>query len=525
MTKRIPNYLRIHTEDTRPTEGQAIDGLSALAEVCQAFERATGWTLRYAPGAPPAGDPDLLWSAPVDPGVGKAPGHLRIDRRGVQTPTSADCVDLATAGQLAGAVGAILAQLSAAQTAVWQREAELAAGVPVAVRDDEPALLAARLEAVLRSGAEAIGGHAAALYMLDVDTTVLKLRSSWALGAERLVEPARALRGAMADLEALLGHAVVLQNPSMMRYWRAPEPFCSAVCVPVSTSTTPLGTLWVYSREERDFSDHQTGLVEIIAGRIASELQCEMLLSDRAENAWIRRQVAAAARLQDEQLPRVVPLMEGWDLAGWTRRAHPIGGDFYDWFVAADERLIIAAGAFDDPGLDTALAAAALRGALRAHAHYEHDLAVLLERAGRTLWSSCTGEHPASLFVAATSGGSGRLRYALAGRFGALVLRGEKWELLSAPTPLLGTEPKVSADERQCTLSPGEFLVVYSDTVRNALDADGRPWSDCGMAQPLLGHAGASASALADLARAMLDTRSSSALTNDETLLVVKRRA
>ena len=64
---------------------------------------------------------------------------------------------------------------------LWQREAELAAGVPLVPHREDQKHLAARLEAVLRAGAEAVGGDAIALYLLDEATTELKLRCSWGL--------------------------------------------------------------------------------------------------------------------------------------------------------------------------------------------------------------------------------------------------------------------------------------------------------------------------------------------------------
>jgi len=56
--------------------------LACLGELCQAFAEVTGWPLRYVPEPEPTEDLDLLWSAPVTPGVGESPGHLRIDLSG-----------------------------------------------------------------------------------------------------------------------------------------------------------------------------------------------------------------------------------------------------------------------------------------------------------------------------------------------------------------------------------------------------------------------------------------------------------
>src|SRR6185436_7888036 len=135
--------------------------------------------------------------------------------------------------------------------ALWRREAELAANVPVIPHSAEEEHLASKLQATLRAGAEAVRCQAAALYLLDDATSELKLRSSWNLPFGSLLRPARPLRGAVADLEALLGHAVVLEDATMFESWKAPHemPAGAAVCVPVSTPTMPLGTLWLFANE------------------------------------------------------------------------------------------------------------------------------------------------------------------------------------------------------------------------------------------------------------------------------------
>ena len=164
-------------------------------------------------------------------------------------------VSFEAARGLASAIGGMLEEILQLRRALVEREAELAAGVPLVPHPEEPEHLANRLEAVLRGGAQAVGCHAAALYLLDEATSKLKLRSCWGLPLDRLTAPPRPLQGAVADLESMLGHAVVLEDTPMMRHWRAPEEFAAAVCVPVSTSTTILGTLWMFSNAKRDFTD------------------------------------------------------------------------------------------------------------------------------------------------------------------------------------------------------------------------------------------------------------------------------
>jgi GAF domain-containing protein len=270
--------LKIHPETLPPTALLPVDE-AAIESLCRHFRDATGWSLRYVPACE-AIQPDPLRSAPVDPGGGVSPGSLTI---GAEPERPRRACDRTAALRLAATMGELLGKASATSNALWKREAELAAGIPVVIRPDEPAHLATRLQAVLKGGAVAIDADSAGLYMLDAATTELKLRSCWRLPAVRLLDPARPLRGSIGDLEAMAGHAVTLEDDSLFPYWKVPEPCQAALCVPVASTSTILGTLWMFNDKPRSFSDRETNLVEIIAGRVAAELEREMLLAEAAE--------------------------------------------------------------------------------------------------------------------------------------------------------------------------------------------------------------------------------------------------
>ncbi len=193
--------------------------------------------------------------------------------------------------------GELVNELFAARRALRDREAELAAAVPVKPHENEEHHLAQRLDATLRAGAQGIGCQAAALYLLDDATSELKLRAAWGLPLDRFTADARQLKEQMADLEALVGHAVALETRAdMVGRWRPPEKAGAALCVPVSSPTMPLGTLWFFSQKERPFSDEQTNIAEVVAGKIASDLERAALVEQKTSGRELERQVAAAPK-------------------------------------------------------------------------------------------------------------------------------------------------------------------------------------------------------------------------------------
>ena len=265
---------------------------------------------------------------------------------------------------LAVAIADLLQELQQTRCALWQREAELAAGVPVMAHPDEQMHLAERLESVLKAGAQAVGCQAAAIYLLDDATRKLKLRACWGLPRSRFADSPRPLRGATADLEALIGHAVIVRNAELLPNWQIPEEFRSAVCVPISSPTTPFGTLWVFCDHGRDFSVDETNLIEIVAGRIAADLERAVLLNQTLKLRSLARQLTHAAQWQQHRLPRIKPMLPGWDLSGWTAQAGALGGDFHDWFVLHGGDLAVAVGDAQGKMFESGLTTATLHTAL-----------------------------------------------------------------------------------------------------------------------------------------------------------------
>jgi len=430
-----------------------------------------------------------------------------------------------TARELASSLTGMLGELLQTRHALWHREAELAAGVPLVPHGDHQKHLAERLEAVLRGGAEAVGAQAAALYLLDEGTTELKLRSSWGLPFDRLTAAARPLKGAVADLEALLGHAVVLEDTDAMRYWKVPEDFPAAVCVPVSTPTTILGTLWVYCDEKRDFADQQTNILEVVAGRLAADLEREMLMREGVDGAQLKRQVAAAGRLQHSQLPGISPLLDGWELAAWTSQLQEVGGDFHDWFCLPGGLLATAVGDAMDRGIEAAMSASGLKAAIRAHGQYHRDAELVLRKANLTLWTGSAGDQSAAMFYGLIETATGRISYTTAGDLGVVVMRPGGWDSLRHPSPPLGSSPEGDYQPFGHELRPGEALVIFTDGVRDASDAEGHPLGDSGVAGALIGNLHLSADQLLAKVRHRLGERASVPADDDRTIMVIKRTA
>ena len=238
-------------------EEEVVDAQEAFVAdwnpLCESFRESTGLPLEFHTGDERPANKNPLWSAEV-PAVGANPPGLFSLTKPAGARINKNRVESACA--LADEIGRLVSMLQTAEQSLTEREAELATAIPLVVRPhDEPTHLAKRFAAILQGGAEAVGCQAAAVYILDDTTQFLKLRCQFGLTNDLLSESPKPLKESQGDIFALAGQAVVLSDIEDREQWNIPGKFEGAVCVPISTATMPLGTLWFYADDERDFSE------------------------------------------------------------------------------------------------------------------------------------------------------------------------------------------------------------------------------------------------------------------------------
>lgn len=467
MTHSIPDYIKLHTEETPVLPGLQTAAEDELTRLSSAFLEATGWSLQYqqqedASGMRPQPTADPAAAVPVLDQAQQLLGEFLLQ----QAPTTSQEIpeiDLSAAKQLATAISGLVSTLEQARETVWKQEAELAASIPVSVRKDEETHLAARLESILRCGAEAIGCQAAAAYLLDDDTRYLKLRSCWGLPTQRLLDPPRPLQGASIDLEALVGHAVVLKDTSCMPTSLAEHNFPSAICVPISSPTVPLGTLWIFSDTDRTFDQRESNLVEMVAGRISAELEREVLLQQAMTASRQERQWQHAMTWQENRLPRNPPRLPGWQIAAGTEQAHQIGGDFHDWTILTDDRLAVMVGDAAGSTIESALTTATVQASMRAHMDTMPRPGDLLNHVNHLLWTGCTGDQFASLYYAVIDKSTGKLEYSGVGDVAGILLREDSFRWLHANPLALGTQENSEYETVVEQIQVGDTFVLFSE--------------------------------------------------------------
>ncbi len=178
--------------------------------------------------------------------------------------------------------------------------------------------------------------------------------------------------------------------------------------------------------------------------------------------------------VQRSMLPTSLPARAEIELAAMMEPARELGGDFYDYFSLGDDAICFCVADVSGKGVGAALFMAMAKLAIKSSAAELQSPAQILTRVNRDLAS----DNPECMFVTVFLGvldlRSGLLHYSNAGH-NPPVLRtsgGELQELDERHGPLLGIDEDRDYAESSRQLSPGDTLLVYTDGVTEALNAD-----------------------------------------------------
>jgi len=336
MSDFYEKHLKTFPSSDEGTLAEELPFFGTFSELARSFRKVTGYEILLVRNDQIDYSDAMVF--PIPSNFGEMEYSIILQRN----LTSMSLIPEHDVFALARAVADLLGETYSWQHALRQREAELASNVQLSFHLQKDYGLAERLRYILKTGTESIQCHAASLYLLDHETSMLKLRACWGLPEERLTDPPRQLNAALADLEAMLGHAVILNEDFLYERWNAPETFESSVCIPISSTTTIHGTLWFFSNEHRQFSDTDLALMEIVAGRIAVELERSALLREGHDAMILKRQLTDAEHALQSRLPKAEVGENAWQFAGSISHCKPLAATSYTWHnISPDHTLAV----------------------------------------------------------------------------------------------------------------------------------------------------------------------------------------
>jgi serine phosphatase RsbU (regulator of sigma subunit) len=252
---------------------------------------------------------------------------------------------------------------------------------------------------------------------------------------------------------------------------------------------TPLGAMEAATEEIRagDFgvsvrvvSNDEVGHLGEAINEMALGLKERDLI--KAAHERVQQELAVAWRIQREFLPENVPRVPGWQVTATLEPAKQTSGDFYDFIPLPDGRLGLIVADVTDKGVGAALYMALSRTLLRTYAvENQTQPELTFGAAHRRILADTNTNQFVTVFFGVLDPTTGVLTYSNAGHNPPYLVSadGHGWNSSAAIRELKNTGPPlglrmfkdITWEQNTVQLGPGDVLVLYSDGITEAEDA------------------------------------------------------
>jgi serine phosphatase RsbU (regulator of sigma subunit)/anti-sigma regulatory factor (Ser/Thr protein kinase) len=180
---------------------------------------------------------------------------------------------------------------------------------------------------------------------------------------------------------------------------RAVGPEGAGLVCPLCFGGTLVGTIAV-GRRNGDFplGRLQDEVIHAFAEFLAIQTLNIRRQKDEVRNLVIARELEIAQTIQHLLLPRTLPQLSGFSVAGGWQSAREVGGDFYDAIALDDQSILLMIADVMGKGVPAALFATTMRGLLLGLAAQSSDPSQLLSSLNRLLYKELSS---VSMFITA----------------------------------------------------------------------------------------------------------------------------
>lgn len=220
------------------------------------------------------------------------------------------------------------------------------------------------------------------------------------------------------------------------------------------------------------FHAEDMALVMLLAQQITTSLENLRLLSENVGKRILEEEIRLASEIQKRLLPKNFPTRAGYRTHAVSFASKQVGGDYFDIFEVADQRLHLAIADVSGKGVPAALLMSYLRAALRSNADGGRSPGDVLTRINQLLFESTAPERFATFFYSVLDTERHEMVYANAGHNYPILVSGSgRMAELSEGGLVLGVLPDSQYLDGRLRIDPGDVLCLYTDGITEAMNA------------------------------------------------------
>ena len=228
-----------------------------------------------------------------------------------------------------------------------------------------------------------------------------------------------------------------------------------------------------------------------------------------------------ASEIQQSLLPRNIPQLRGFEVAGAWQPASTVSGDYYDVLRLGDHRLGICIADVVGKGVSAALLMANVQAAVRAFASDGESPARVCAKVNRLLHENIATGKFVTFLYGILDGEAHTFQYCNAGHLYPILLSRGAVRMLEQGGAVLGVFADWTYEDFKIELREGDRLLLFTDGITEASDANGQEFEESRIAAFALANGTLSAKELNRRLLAQVTSFCNAQFRDDATLLVI----
>lgn len=201
--------------------------------------------------------------------------------------------------------------------------------------------------------------------------------------------------------------------------------------------------------------------------------------SEMAQRELQDQELQRAREIQQELLPKEIPQIAGFDIAGAWEPARIVGGDYFDIIKLSGSKLAVCIADVVGKSVSAALLMANVQATVRAFASESATPSWLCSRVNSVLCSNIATGKFVTLFYGILDAERQTLQYTNAGHSRPILINGSgAAERLDNGGALLGVFPDWKYEDSVVQLAPGDRLLLFTDGITEAAKPDGEEFGE-----------------------------------------------
>jgi sigma-B regulation protein RsbU (phosphoserine phosphatase) len=233
------------------------------------------------------------------------------------------------------------------------------------------------------------------------------------------------------------------------------------------------------------------------------------------------QELQRAQEIQRSLLPKQIPQIPGFEVAGAWQPALTVSGDYYDVLRLSDHRIGICIADVVGKGVSAALLMANVQAAVRAYASDSESPAQLCSRVNSLLCENIATGKFVTFFYGILDGEAHTFKYSNAGHLYPILASGGSTRMLEQGGAVLGVFPAWTYENSAIEMRAGDRLFLFTDGITEATDAEGREFEEASIAAFASANSTLAASEMNSRLLAEVSAFCGAQFQDDATLLVI----